>query len=329
TLFVSTTIQFALTIVKILSIAVIVFLLFFFTPATAATAPPTHWPGMAPFAAVLMAAFWAYDGWNNLPMLGGEVKNPQDNLPWALAIGILLVLGVYLALNLSFFRVLSFDEVLAANSGSNRLAEPVATIALAKSVPGASVKIIAALLTISALGAMSGSILSSARVPYAMATDRVFFAALGRLSKKNKTPVAATATQGDIAALLALSGSFDQLTDSVVFASWIFYALTTAAIFKLRRAVSTGVEPRFKVPLYPFLPIVFLLCASAFILYAMIAMPYLTARTRRYRVGDSALFLVLEEREITFTPTSPPHPAAPVHSAWRVTHALGLLKYLR
>lgn len=189
TLFVSTTIQFALTIVKILSIAVIVFLLFFFTPATAATAPPTHWPGMAPFAAVLMAAFWAYDGWNNLPMLGGEVKNPQHNLPWALAIGILLVLGVYLALNLSFFRVLSFDEVLAANSGSNRLAEPVATIALAKSVPGASVKIIAALLTISALGAMSGSILSSARVPYAMATDRVFLLRWGAFLKRIKPPL--------------------------------------------------------------------------------------------------------------------------------------------
>ncbi|MBV6494174.1 MAG: Serine/threonine exchanger SteT [Turneriella sp.] len=276
TLFVSTSIQVSLTITKVLSIVVIVLLLFFFTPATPIPAPPTHWPGMASFAAVLMAAFWAYDGWNNLPMLGGEVKNPQRNLPLGLALGILIVLAIYLVLNLSFFRVLSFGEILTANSGNNSLAEPVATLALAKSIPGASVKIIAALLTISALGAMSGSILASARVPYAMATDGVFFSALGKLSSKNGIPVSATLTQGAIAALLAMSGSFDQLTDSVVFASWIFYALTTAAIFKLRRTLKSDTLPRFKVPLYPILPTVFLLCATAFILYAIIATPYLT-----------------------------------------------------
>jgi APA family basic amino acid/polyamine antiporter len=277
TLLVSASVQVTLTTVKILSLAAIVILLFVFTPATADVPPPTRWPGMVPFSAALMAALWAYDGWNNLPMLGGEVKNPQRNLPLALAIGMGIVVAIYLIVNTAFFRVLSFPEILAANPSLNTAAQPVATAALAKSISGASVKIVAVLLVISALGAMNGSILASARVPYAMAVDGVFFKALARLSSKNSIPVTSTVVQGAIAAILALSGSFDQLTDSVVFASWIFYGLTAAAVFKFRRIDPLGKDTLFKTPLYPVLPGVFLICAAAFIVYAVVATPYLTA----------------------------------------------------
>ncbi len=278
TLIVSSSVQVTLTAVKILSLAVLVGTLFFVAPAATAPSPPVVWPGMVSFSAALMAALWAYDGWNNLPMLGGEVKNAQRNLPLALAIGLAVVIAVYLLVNIAFFRVLDFSEVLAANPSVNASAEPVATAAMHKVISDLSVKVVAVLMVISALGAMNGSILASARVPYAMAHDGVFFKPLAKLSRKNAIPVLSTIAQGCIAGLLAMSGTFDELTDSVVFASWIFYGLTAGALFKVRGfSKSPAPAGTFRTPLYPALPIAFLFCSAGFIVYAAIAMPYLTA----------------------------------------------------
>jgi len=278
TIFVSSSVQVSLTVIKILSLTILVGTLFFIAPEAARDTAPVKWPGMVSFSAALLAALWAYDGWNNLPMLGGEVKNAQRNLPLALAIGLGIVIAVYLLVNQAFFHVLTFNEVLASNPSVNPGAEPVATAAMHKVISDASVKVVAAMMVVSALGAMSGSILASARVPYAMAQDGVFFRPLGRLSRVNAIPVFSTVVQGAIAALLAFSGTFDELTDSVVFASYIFYGLTAGAIFKVRGFRKTETQPGiFRTPLYPILPIVFLFCSAGFIVYAAIAMPYLTA----------------------------------------------------
>lgn len=277
TLWVSATVQVTLTVVKILSLIIIIAVLFFLTPPAAQQLAPPAWPGMISFSAALMAALWAYDGWNNLPMMGGEIKNAQRNLPLALAIGMVIVIAVYVAVNAAFFRVLPWNEILAANPSAHPGAQPVATAALSQSLSGASVKVVALLLVVSALGAMNGSILASARVPYAMALDGVFFRSLARLSQKNAIPVFATLAQGVIAVILAMSGTFDQLTDSVVFASWIFYGLTAGAIFKFRRIDPVGTGVSFRTPLYPVLPALFLICSAAFIVYAVMATPYLTA----------------------------------------------------
>lgn len=278
TVLVSASVQILLTGLKLGCIAVIIIVLFFLTPTTAAPPPPILWPGTASFAAALMAALWAYDGWNNLPMLGGEVKNAQRNLPLSLAIGLGLVLAIYVVINLAYFHTLSFSEIIAANPSRSAGTPPVASVALAKVFSSGAVKIIAAIFVVSALGAMNGSIFASARVPYAMARDGLFFKPLSRLSQRHGIPVLSTVVQGLIAIILAMSGTFDQLTDSVVFASWLFYALTAAAIFKVRG--SPAAEERvvwFRVPFYPVLPVVFLACAAAFIVYAVVAMPYLTA----------------------------------------------------
>lgn len=276
TLLVSASVQVTLTAVKILSLAAIVLALFFFAPAGTAGGPPAHWPGMVSFSAALMAALWAYDGWNNLPMLGGEVRNARRNLPWALAVGLGLVVVIYMTVNYAYFRVLPFATVLASNPSTNAAAQPVAAVAMQTVISDASVRVIAALMVISALGALNGSVLSSARVPYAMAVDGLFFKPLARLSQKNQIPVLSTLAQGGVAIALAMSGTFDQLTDSVVFASWIFYGLTAGAIFKLRGFRSQQAVADFSTPFYPYLPILFILCAAAFIVYAVIAMPYLT-----------------------------------------------------
>jgi APA family basic amino acid/polyamine antiporter len=114
---------------------------------------------------------------------------------------------------------------------------------------------------LSTLGALNGTILSSARVPYAMARDRLFFARFGRLSGATHVPVFSIAVQGVWASLLALSGTYDQLTDCVVFASWIFYALVTTAVFALRRKLPQAERP-YKALAYPFLPLVFVVVAG-------------------------------------------------------------------
>ncbi len=278
TIVVSASVQVTLTAIKFISLGALVVTLFIMAPEAARDAAPPQWPGMVSFSAALLAALWAYDGWNNLPMLGGEVKNAQRNLPLALAIGLGIVIAIYLLVNLAFFHVLTFKEVLAANPSLNAAAEPVATAAMHKVISDASVKVIAVMMVVSALGAMSGSILASARVPYAMAHDGVFFKSLARLSSVHAIPVTSTLTQGSIAALLAVSGTFDELTDSVVFASYIFYGLTAGAIFKVRGFKKVEPQPGvFRTPLYPALPILFLLCSAGFIVYAAIAMPYLTA----------------------------------------------------
>jgi APA family basic amino acid/polyamine antiporter len=115
--------------------------------------------------------------------------------------------------------------------------------------------ILSGVLVLSALGAMNGSILTDARVPYAMAKDRLFFAPLARVSGRTRVPVTSIAAQGVISCVLALSGTFDQLTDYVVFASWIFYALAASAVIVFR--VRDGAPATYRAPFYPWLPLVF------------------------------------------------------------------------
>ena len=114
---------------------------------------------------------------------------------------------------------------------------------------------------ISTLGALNGTILSCARVPFAMARDGLFFAPFGRLSGATHVPVFSIVLQGIWASLLAMSGTYDQLTDCVVFASWIFYALVTTSVFALRRKMPDAERP-YKTLAYPFLPLVFVVVAG-------------------------------------------------------------------
>ena len=299
TIFVSSSVQVFLTGIKVAGLVAIVAVLLFFTPAHTGINPPAVWPGMVSFSAALMAALWAYDGWNNLPMLGAELRNPRRNLPLALTLGMILVVLIYFAVNYAFFRVLRFEEVVAMVPGRVAAVQPVATAAMAKSISDASVKVIATLLVISALGAMNGSILASARVSYAMARDGIFFRPLARLSHKHAIPVIATLAEGAIAALLAASGTFDQLTDSVVFASWLFYGLTAATIFKVRRLpLPAGEKAVFKMPFYPVLPIAFLLCSGAFLAYSVIALPWLTAMGLGLIVLGIPLYFVFRRQRL-------------------------------
>jgi basic amino acid/polyamine antiporter, APA family len=258
-------VQAILTLAKVLAIATIAGGVFFFAPSASrehllAPAGVPAWCGFPAFGAAMLSALWAFDGWNNMPMAAGEVRDPGRNIPRALIQGMAIVLLVYGALNLAYCYALPIGEIASSSSTLHGGALPVASKAAQTFLPrfGAQWVAIAALL--STIGVLNGSILTGARIPYAMARDGMFFACFARLGERSAVPVAAILLQGFWASLLVVSATFDQLTDCVIFASMIFYAATTAAVFVLRKKMPDAPRP-YKTLGYPVVPILFVAVA--------------------------------------------------------------------
>lgn len=182
----------------------------------------------------VISALWAFDGWNNLPMAASEVRDSTRVVPLALVSGTVIVLVLYLGINVVFFGTLPFSEVVTANSNLFPEAPALATKAVSRLAGSYSSMIVSVLCVFSALGAMNGSILTGARVPYAMARDGLFFPVFKQIHPTTRVPAKAVALQGIWAMCLAMTGTFDQLTDCVVFASWIFYSSVSFAVFRIR-----------------------------------------------------------------------------------------------
>jgi APA family basic amino acid/polyamine antiporter len=222
-------------------------------------------PGASAFGAMVLAALWAYDGWNNLPMAAGEIRDPQKNLPRATIYGMFAVLATYALVNLGYFHALPLSEIVTASSEAHPDAPAVAAKAASVFLGGPVQALLAIAMTLSAISAMNGSMLTGARVPYAVAKDGLAPAALARLSRGARVPAISVVVQGGLAVALALVGNFDQLTDAVVFASWLFYALNAGSVLLLRRREPSRPRP-FRVPGFPVVPIVFIGLAGWLIL---------------------------------------------------------------
>jgi APA family basic amino acid/polyamine antiporter len=203
----------------------------------------------------MIGALWAYDGWSNVSILAGEVKDPQKNLPRALIGGMLLIIALYVFVNLAYVYVLSPVEVASVPTSSS-----VATEVALRFLGRVAVSAMAMALLISTLGSLHTGTMAGSRVSYAMAKDRLFFSALSRLSSNTHVPVNALIVQGVWGCILALSGSFDRLTDYVIFAAWIFYGLNTASVFIFRKRMPNATRP-YRTWGYPVVPVVFLVVA--------------------------------------------------------------------
>ena len=215
---------------------------------------------VAGFSAAMLGALWGYDGWNNLTLVAGEVKDPQRNIPRALIGGTILIILLYVFVNIAYFYVLTPTEIASVPKASSVASE------VARSFLGpAAIALIFASLMASSIGTLHTSILTGARVPYAMSRDRLFFDRLARLSPRTHVPIGALVLQGVWAGILTLSGSFDTLTDYVIFGSWIFYGLTTASVFIFRRKMPHAERP-YKAWGYPVVPVLFLL-VTGFLLF--------------------------------------------------------------
>ena len=214
--------------------------------------------GFGGFIAAMLGALWAYDGWNNVTLVAGEVQNPQRNLPRALIGGMLLIMALYLFVNLAYFYVLSPTEIASISTKSS-----VATEVAQKFLGPLAITLIAAALLSSSFGTLHTSILTGARVPYAMAKDDLFPRSLSRVSPRTHVPTGALVVQAVWACILVVlfSTSFDTLTDYAIFGLWIFYALVTAAVFILRRRLPDAVRP-YRTWGYPVVPLLFILAAA-------------------------------------------------------------------
>jgi APA family basic amino acid/polyamine antiporter len=219
----------------------------------------------------MLAALWAYQGWSNVAMVAGEIEKPERNIPRALIYGMVIVIGVYLITNLAYFYALPFGEILTSNSTAYRDALPVAAKA-AQTFFSYGAKLVSVAFIIAVIGTLNGMILMNARVPFAMARDGLFFRQLGDLNLTTGVPVTAIWVQAVWASVLALSGTFDQITTFAIFALWIFFALVGSSLFVLRSKLPAAPR-RYRTPGYPVVPIVFVLVAVWLVINSLKAYP--------------------------------------------------------
>ncbi|MBI4906404.1 MAG: amino acid permease [Acidobacteria bacterium] len=213
--------------------------------------------GVAGFFAALVAALWAYDGWNNVAMVSSEIRDPQRNLPRALILGTIAVIAIYILANVAYFFVLSASEV----STTDRVAAEMMRRIFGSS--GAAAVSLAAMISIFA--ALNGSILTGARVPYAMARDGLFFSPIAKVHPRFCTPSNSILVLTVWASLLVLSGGYEQLFTYVIFSSWILYGMATASVIVLRHKRPDMKRPYLTIG-YPVVPVLFVLVAIALLI---------------------------------------------------------------
>jgi APA family basic amino acid/polyamine antiporter len=268
-------VQWIATLAKLGGIGIIVVGVFLFSHTGSwknLRAPtPAAAGGFSAFGAAMLAALWAYQGWANVAMVAGEIEKPERNIPRALIYGMAIVICVYLVTNVAYFYALPLNEVVTSNSTAYRDALPVAAKA-AQTFFSYGAKLVSIAFIIAVIGTLNGIILMNARVPYAMARDGLFFRKLGDLSSTTGVPAIAIWVQAIWACVLALSGTFDQITTSVIFALWLFFGLVASSLFVLRRKLPAAPR-RYRTPGYPVVPILFVLVAAWLVINSLTAYP--------------------------------------------------------
>ena len=249
--------------------------------------------GISGFFAATVSALWAYDGWNNVSMVSSEIHKPQKNLPRALIIGTLTVIGTYILINISYFYILSPTQV----ASSHRVAADMMSHIYG---PVASSGVTVAVL-ISIVAALNGAILAGARVPYAMARDGLFFRKAAVVHPEFRTPGNSTILLCVWSCIVVLSGWFDDLYNFVIFGSWILYLLTAASVIVLRKKAPNLARP-YRVLGYPFVPVLFVFVATI-----------LLGSTLHTRPRESMMGLALMASGVPF------------YCSWKKKKSLGLI----
>jgi len=205
---------------------------------------------VGPLGLAMVSVLWTYDGWIFITYVAGEVKNPGRNIPLSLVLCMIIVVTIYLLINFVFTYTLGIGPM----GESSLVASDSASVFLGES--GAA--LVSIIILISLLGANNGFILTSARINYAMAKDKLFFHKAASIHPRFKSPANALMIQAVWASLLTFSGSYNQLITYIIFASWIFYAMSCAAVIILRKT-RPEMERPYKTPGYPYIPMIFII----------------------------------------------------------------------
>lgn len=220
------------------------------------------------FFTAMLAAFWAYQGWVSVGFIGGEIKDAKRNIPKGIVIGVLIVIIIYLLVNVTYLSLLSIPQLEQIHASGNQ----IAAVEAVRSFWGSGgVMFISLLILLTTLGCTNASILTGARPYYAMSRERLFFPGIGKLNKTN-VPGNSLLWQGLWASILVLSGTFDQLTDMLIFAVFIFYGATSLGVFILRSKMPEAYRP-YKVWGYPVIPAIFIIFCICLVFNTIITRP--------------------------------------------------------
>jgi basic amino acid/polyamine antiporter, APA family len=241
------------------------------TPASTFVAQPFLSTGfLSLLFTAMLGSFWAYEGWNNIGYIGGEIKNPQKNIPIALLIGTLIVMTLYVSLNFVYHYTSPIDDIIARKTtGSGIAAVDIVGIYLGK----AGALFVSCLILVTTFNATNATILMASRIYYAMARDGVFFKKAEYVHPEYKTPSYSLWIQCLWSVILLFSGSFDQLTDMLIFASFLFYGATALGVFIMRKK-APQLERPYKVVGYPVVPAIFVLFCLGLIIYTPSQRPF-------------------------------------------------------
>ena len=246
---------------------------------------------LSSFYTAMLAAFWAYQGWVSVGFIGGEVKNPTKNIPKGIVMGVFVIIFIYLLVNVTYLTLLSIPQLEQIHAAGNQ----IAAVEAVRSFWGAGgVLFISLLILLTTLGCTNASILTGARPYFAMANERLFFPSIGKLNKAN-VPSNSLLWQGVWASVLVLSGTFDQLTDMIIFAVFIFYGATSLGVFILRRKMPDAVRP-YKVWGYPVVPAIFILFCIGLIFNTIIARPREAAIGMTLILAGIPVYLYLQRK---------------------------------
>ena len=219
--------------------------------------------GFTGFMIALTATLWAYDGWNDLNMAAGEVKNPQRTLPMALVLGVLIVAALYMATNAAILYVLQPADMAASPRP--------AVEAMLRSAGPLGASLVSAAMALSMLVTLNGTVLSGARIPYAAARDRLFFRGMAAVHPRFHSPSTSLIVQGVLATVLLLfSARFQDLFELAIFAEWLVYMLAASTVFVFRRRPGEAPSP-YRMPGYPVVPALFVLAAGAVLVYTYVS----------------------------------------------------------
>jgi basic amino acid/polyamine antiporter, APA family len=222
------------------------------------------------FGLSLISVMWAYDGFADLTFASGEVKNPQRNLPRAIIVGTLMIIGIYMAANVAYLYMNPIQVMQ-----NSRLVAADTMVALFGQIGVAAISVV---VMISTFGSLMGSMVASPRIFFAMADDRLFFKQIAAVHPTFRTPWVAITLAGVLGVGMVMTQTFEQLTDTFVLAMWPFYGLSVAAIYRLRRRQPHLNRP-YKVIGYPVVPAVFIVASLYMVINALITDPLWTSLT--------------------------------------------------
>lgn len=216
------------------------------------------------FFAAMLSAFWAYDGWLNVSFVTGEIRNPRQNVPRAIITGVGLVMILYILVNAAYLKTLPLQSLATMSENKIAASEMISAV-----MGNRWIVVINLLIFLSVLGSLNGIILTYARLYFKMANDQLFFPSLGKIHPRLMTPQNALLASMLVSCVLVFSGTFDMLTDMIIFAGFLFYALLAIGLIKLYRQRKIVQKPWG----YPLVPVLFILFSVLLLINTVITQP--------------------------------------------------------